>query len=281
MEKLISKPSYYAKLQKFKEGGQIQKCQLGDMIEKGAAYLFNGYDGTFDEAFRKARKDKKSYFRWNGKLYSTKLAPTNTTTSNTSTKVSKTQRKRSAALRTNLTELQKKTVEDVWNYLQSKGVSARNSAAIMGNIMQESSFNRNAKQQGGDGAVGFFQMHGQDLKAYNTWKSKNKVGKYPEIDYVLYMIDSKDHPYTNEYNRVMSLPQTEQNKSYIQKVYGPRISSNTLYLIDDLNNAWNDDSISLNDITDLFVNTIERAGKPEYTKRQNYAQDFYDFYYGN
>ena len=78
----------------------------------------------------------------------------------------------------------------------------------------------------------------------------------------------------------MQLPQTPKNKKYIQDVYGTRIKNNTLYLIDDLNTAWNDRSISLNNITDLFTNTIERAGDPRYSNRQNYANDFYGHFYG-
>ena len=183
-------------------------------------------------------------------------------------------------LKTALSKQQYALASDIWKYLSEKGVSPRNAAAIMGNIMQESSFKRNARQKGGDRALGLFQMHGQDLKHYNDWVKNNKVGRYPEIDYVLHVIDTKDHPYSIEYKRVMQLPQTPKNKKYIQDVYGTRIKNNTLYLIDDLNTAWNDKSISLNNITDLFTNTIERAGDPRYSNRQNYANDFYGHFYG-
>lgn len=270
MARLVNKPTYQIKLQKFKQGGQIQKCGFGDIIEKGAAYIFNGQSGTFQEAFANARKAGQKYFRWNGSLYNTSLASNQAAITPTK-----------QALQTKLSKQQYNEAANVWQYLMDKGVSPRNAAAIMGNIMQESSFNRGAVQKGGDGAVGFFQMHGQDLNAYNTWKSKNKGGKYPEIDYVLYMIDSKDHPYTNEYRRVQGLPKTPQNKKYIQDVYGPRERTDTLYLIDNLNTVWNDNTTPLNDITDLFTNTIERAGKPEYQKRQGYATDFYNHFYGN
>lgn len=270
MTKIVNKPSYQIKLQKFKEGGNIPKYGLGDMIEKGLSYIFNGQDGTFKEAFRKSRKEGKKYFRWNGSLYSTKL-------SSTPSKGSKVKQ----ALGTSLSKQQYSIAKDVWQYLMNKGVSPRNAAALMGNIMQESSFNRRAKQRGGDRAEGFFQMHGDSLKEYNKWLKNNKTGKYPEIDYVLYMIDTKDHPYTNEYKRVLAQPKTSQNQRYYQDVYGQREKTKTLYLIDDLNTVWNDTTTSLNNVTDLFTNTIERAGKPEYSKRQGYAQDFYNHFYGN
>lgn len=62
--------------QAFREGGQIQKCQVGDIIQKGFAYVFNGQDGTFNQAFNNAKKQGQRYFRWNGKLYNTSIKTT-------------------------------------------------------------------------------------------------------------------------------------------------------------------------------------------------------------
>lgn len=59
--------------QAFRKGGQIQKCQVGDIIQKGFAYVFNGQDGTFNQAFNNAKKQGQRYFRWNGKLYNTSV----------------------------------------------------------------------------------------------------------------------------------------------------------------------------------------------------------------
>ena len=69
-------------------------------------------------------------------------------------------------MKTALSKQQYALASDIWKYLSEKGVSPRNAAAIMGNIMQESSFKRNARQKGGDRALGLFSMHGQDLKHY-------------------------------------------------------------------------------------------------------------------
>jgi hypothetical protein len=53
-----------------------------------------------------------------------------------------------------------------------------------------------------------------------------------------------------------------------------------LYLIGDLNKEWYDNLMSLEDITDLFENTIERGGNPVYENRRKYALDFYNHFYG-
>lgn len=62
--------------QAFRKGGQIQKCQIGDMIQKGFAYVFNGQNGTFNQAFNNAKKQGQRYFRWNGRLYNTSAKTT-------------------------------------------------------------------------------------------------------------------------------------------------------------------------------------------------------------
>lgn len=256
----------------FQEGGII-KAETGWHVyinprnwgvsrdyEKGE----NGKMRTFNQAYKAARDNGEKEFLYNNKRYNT-----------TYQHVPIPPQKRE--LKTALSARQKALADDVWNYLHEKGVHHKNIAAIMGNIMQESSFMRNVVQKGGDNAEGLFQMHGQDLNAYNKWKQSNSAGKYPELDYILYVIESKDHPYSNEYKRVSSDP---SKKDYVERVYGNRMRNNTLYLIDDLNSAWKDKTISLDSITDLFTNTIERAGKPEYVKRRQYATDFYNHYHG-
>lgn len=224
----------------------------------------NGNQRTFNQAYGAARNAGEKEFLYNGKRYNVQykhvLPPTE-----------------KQKLKTALSQQQYNLASDVWDYLMQNKVSPKNAAAIMGNIMQESSFIRNAIQKGGDKAQGLFQMHGDDLKAYNNWKTSNRTGKYPEIDYVLYMINSKDHPYSNEYKRVSKDP---TQKDYVQKIYGDRIKNGRLYLIDDLNKAWNDKSVPLDRVTTLFTDTIERAGRPEYLKRTGYATDFYNHFHG-
>lgn len=74
--KLAPRSNTQIKLAIFRNGGRVQKCGLGDIISKGIAYIFNGQDGTFNGAFRKARNEGQEYFRWNGNLYNTNLKPT-------------------------------------------------------------------------------------------------------------------------------------------------------------------------------------------------------------
>lgn len=190
------------------------------------------------------------------------------------------------------------TMRTTWNYLTSKGVSPRNAAAIMGNMMQESSFNPAIVQKGGDSAIGYFQMHGQRLKDYNNYlKEKNlKNSDLTQLDYMIDVINGnrKDF-YIDEYNRVKSvvnsygdpskltgskLANYNRDKKYFDSIYGKREKSGTLYPISALTEAYNNPETSLNDATDLFTNTIERAGKPEYEKRQSYANSFYRYFYG-
>lgn len=224
----------------------------------------NGNQRSFNQAYGAARSDGRKEFLYKGKRYSTNYQ-----------RVLPAPEKQK--LKTALSKQQYNLAQDVWNYLIQKKVHPKNAAAIMGNIMQESSFIRDAVQRGGDQAQGLFQMHGQDLEAYNRQRASNKTGKYPEIDYVLYMINTKDHPYSNEYKRVSKDP---SQREYVQNTYGNRIKNNTLYLIDDLSKMWNDRTASLSQITNLFTNTIERAGRPEYNKRNGYATEFYNHFHG-
>lgn len=41
--------------QTFKHGGHVQKCQVGDMIQEGLTYLFNGQDGAYNSYMMKRR----------------------------------------------------------------------------------------------------------------------------------------------------------------------------------------------------------------------------------
>ena len=72
-------------------------------------------------------------------------------------------------------------MSDLWNYLLDKGVSKRNAAALMGNIMQESSFNIKAANPDSS-ATGLYQKLGERHRHYNNWIKHNKNGKYTETD---------------------------------------------------------------------------------------------------
>lgn len=185
--------------------------------------------------------------------------------------------------------IQKKYIEDVYKYIINKGYSPRQASAIMGNIMQESGWNPTIRQRGGDSAYGLFQMHGDQYKAYQKYLAN--TGKqdslYSPIDYVLDLInETKDdkgnilapHLFTKEYNRVINQKQTPEVKAYRDKIYGNRERTNTLYLLPELQTAWNDENVPLDELTRLFTEVIERAGKPEHATRAKYANEYYNYF---
>lgn len=201
----------------------------------------------------------------------------------------------------NYNQSQLSNIENVYKYLTNvHKLTPTQATALMGNIMQESSWNPSAKQINGDKALGLFQMHGDQLKAYQKYlqTTGKKDSLYSPLDYVVDMIkESKDskgnllapHPYTTEYNRIYSLvkpylgksnltPRQQNDVNYYYNTYGNRLRSGKLYLINDLQNAWNNPETSVKDLTKIFTNVFERSGNPEYDKRIGYAQEYYDYY---
>lgn len=272
----------------FALGGNLENQNFGNGgIFKGVANLFKNvgvkkYDTeNFNQAFRQARIDGKNKFIWNGNRYSTELHPTYL--------------KKDETLQIpGLSKAQMKALEDTWNYFRGHNVSARNAAAVMGNMMQESSFNPSVVQRGGDSAIGYFQMHGDRLKDYYSYLNEIQAEDSPErqLDYMIDVMRNKRRDfYMEDFNRVNKLvgdilqkekPSKQDSAilNYYDRTYKKRVDTDTLYPISDFAKAFEDESISLNDLTDLFTNTIERAGKPEYEKRRKYANSIYNYFYG-
>ena len=80
MNRLLKKQNYQLKLNKFKNGGLILKCQNGTpsghvwpIIDSWDPRRWGDpiYEGTFNEAYRAARKNGDKTFQWNGKSYNT------------------------------------------------------------------------------------------------------------------------------------------------------------------------------------------------------------------
>lgn len=184
-------------------------------------------------------------------------------------------------------------MSDLWNYLLDKGVSKRNAAALMGNIMQESSFNIKAANPDSS-ATGLFQMLGERARHYNNWLKSNKTGKYPEVDYMLWVINSGHDIYMNGYNAqkdILARAKAEYDKypnnptlkreyekilKYTDEMYGDRERDGKLFPVADFRTAWNNPDLSLDDITTLFEETFERSNKgAEHEKRKGYARSFY------
>ena len=275
---------------KFAEGGELSnKNNNQNSYESGGALSrfisrFTEKDTkdqypTFNEAFRAARIADKDYFKWNGKLYNTELHPTVL--------------EKQALNISGVTKEQNDRMTDTWDYLRSNNVSARNAAAFMGNIMQESSFNPKARQIDGDKAVGLFQLHGDRLDDYKKFLQENNKedDAHSQLDYIISLVKGeRGDAYMDEYYRVKSLrdslANTNNKKEYIKvsdhfnKMYKKREETNTLYPIKDLTKAWEDETMSLDDLTTLFTNTIERAGKPEHETRRAFANKFYNHFYG-
>lgn len=234
---------------------------------------------TFNEAFRAARIADKDYFKWNRELYNTELHPTVL--------------EKQALNILGVTKKQNDRMTDTWDYLRSNNVSARNAAAFMGNIMQESSFNPKARQIDGDKAVGLFQLHGDRLDDYKKFLQENNKedNTHSQLDYMISLVKGeRGDAYMDEYYRVRNLRDSLENtnnikeytkvSNYFNRMYKKREETNTLYPIKDLTKAWEDETMSLDDLTDLFTNTIERAGKPEYETRRTFANKFYNHFYG-
>lgn len=264
---------------------RYNKFAGGGLIEGIKKAFAPNYNGTFNEAFRKARENGDSYFKWNGNRYSTEMKPSVLVKS------------KNIGIK-GLTKSQLATMQSTWDYLRSHNISARNTAMVMGNMMQESSFNPTIVQKGGDNAVGYFQLHGKRLKDYRQYLSENKLkdSETTQLDYIIDVMRGKRGDYyMDEYNRVVNRINElkgqgklkpwedkelkELNKLY-NTIYKSRVENNRLFPISDFSTAFEDESISLEDMTDLFTNTIERAGKPEYEKRRDYANKIYEYFYG-
>ena len=193
----------------------------------------------------------------------------------------------------NLTNEQLKNIEGVWNYLtQTKGVSPRNAAAIMGNVWQESRFL--PQRVSSAGATGWMQFLGQRDKDYQKWIKTNKHHPdYGQFDYILYAIQDPEHKhdfYRNDYERVVnSMKQFKQQgnteayneyNTYKNKIYGAREKEGRLHFFNEVNTAFNDPNYKLNDLTTLWHDSIERSNPAEANipTRIKAANAFYNYY---
>lgn len=194
-------------------------------------------------------------------------------------------------------------ITDMWNYLTKvKKISPKVSAAILGNIWQECRFDD--KRKSSIGASGFLQFVGDRQKDYEKWKLKNKFhNRFGQLDYILYALN---HPQEHDlyqigYNQsLQSIKATkkaveeargEANKKarrlehmkaldYHQKVYGKREKNNELYFFEGLTNAMNDPNTSIEDLTTLWHNTIERSNPKEANipSRINASNQIYNYF---
>lgn len=197
-----------------------------------------------------------------------------------------------------MNDSQLENARGIWNYLVGqKGLTQRNAAAMMGNVMQESGLNPNAKNPKSS-AKGYFQMLDSKRKDYDKWLRNNPHSKdYGEFDYYVHLIDDVVDPYMDGYNSFMkrwddvkkayeakpsdrNRQSMQEYQDYYDRMYRQRVEDNRLFPVIDFNRAWNNYELPLNEITPLFEETFERAGEgSEHEKRNNCAQDFYDYFY--
>lgn len=88
------------------------------------------------------------------------------------------------------TKKQYQTAKNIWNYCRNVlKWTPEQTAAIMGSMMQESSLNIDAIQNGGDFAKGWFQMHSDELNNYKAFKKRQKkITPYTQLDYIHYRL---------------------------------------------------------------------------------------------
>lgn len=180
-------------------------------------------------------------------------------------------------------EEQVQNINKLYDYL--KGTlkwSDRNIAAVLGNVMQESAFNYGNVSS--KGAVGAFQFLGDRKADYDKWRTKNgyKDGALSQATYLDYVIKNRIDPRMDDVIRARKLL---LNKNKVDSINAnqiliwaePAIQNGTFYPISDLSDRWDDDTYSLDDMTDLWSNTIEKAGKKEKNNQQRryYAQGIY------
>lgn len=174
-------------------------------------------------------------------------------------------------------------INNMYNYLKNTlQWSDRNIAAVMGNIMQETTFNYGTNTSG---ATGAFQFMGDRLKDYEKWRKQNgyKDGALSQATYLDYVIKNRIDPRQDMVDNAHKLL---LNKNRIDSINAnavlswaePLIQNGTFYPISDLSDKWDDEEYSLDDFTDLFANTIEKPKEFEkkLDSRRNYANKLYN-----
>lgn len=160
--------------------------------------------------------------------------------------------------------------EQVWNYFRSVGFTEESTAAIMGNLMQESGMDPTKVQGGGSGpAAGITQWENintqsgrwKDLVDYATSQGKAWTDLKCQLDFILIEMPSQFSAYTG--HGVHTYPNGTQ--------------------------TWWPDSItveqyrSMKDIdtaTQIYERVFTRASVPMMEQRINYAYNFYNMYKG-
>lgn len=188
------------------------------------------------------------------------------------------------------------TLQKMYNFLiTSRGMSPQAASAILGNVMQESTFNHNAVSS--KTAKGVYQLLGDKYNNYLQYL-KQKQWEDGPLSQTSFVIDElktgKDH-YYETYDRLKELQannwksRTADNTGwykntndsiYFSKVYEPREKTGTLPPRRE--NAWKvlSSSTDIPELTAMFMNYWERPNQNEamLDKRISFANEIYKYF---
>ena len=186
------------------------------------------------------------------------------------------------AFNTKFSQQQIDNINKLYAYLKNENLSDRNIYALMGNIMQENSMWDPAYVNPNGGATGYYQFKKRMLDKYNKWREANgyQDGGLSQSAFVIYLANhpEEDDRY-NDYQRALKL---SQSSNAVDRKNGNQYLSQlspTQYWYKDFTPKWNDSETSLDDITELFANTFEKAGADmNLENRKKYANIFLNLY---
>lgn len=195
-------------------------------------------------------------------------------------------------------------IHNMYNYLtNTKKLSPRNASAIMGNVWQETRFDDSKISK--KGATGFLQFLDDREEDYRQWLLDNPTAskKYGQFDYILYAINDIDNKHDlyrigyekskenisktkNVYEQAQGKNKQFRKKDYDNAInyhnttYGKREKEGRLYFFEDLRNSLNNTDISIDQLTSLWHDTVERSNPKEsrIDSRINAAKTIYNYF---
>lgn len=195
-----------------------------------------------------------------------------------------------------LSQEQMATLTNMYNFMtQHRGLSSEAASAILGNVMQESSFNHNAVSN--KGAKGVYQLLGQNQSNYDKYLDNKKWddGPLSQTSFVLNEIQNGRDYYYETYDRLKERQangwkeRTADGKGwyknlndsiYFTEKYLPREQAGTMPPRREEMVKVLDTSTSIPEITEMFMNYWERpsASEANLPKRIEYSNIFYKYF---
>lgn len=188
------------------------------------------------------------------------------------------------------------TLQHMYDFLVNyRSISPQAASAILGNVMQESTFNHNAVSA--NNARGVYQLLGDKYKNYLLYlKQKGwEDGPLSQTSFVINELKNGNDTYYETYDKLKELQsnnwksRTADNTGwykntndsiYFSKVYEPREKSGTLPPRRE--DAWKvlSSSTDIPELTGMFMNYWERprADEAMLDKRISYANEIYKYF---